>query len=67
MTDKVKAFTVILEKDVRVDDFESIKNAALMIKGVNSIIPSIISSEDEINRSRIRQEMIEKFWRVINE
>lgn len=54
MTDRVDAFTIVLDKDVREDDVEFILNAIRMIKGVMSVEPHIadISSEG-IGRMRM--------------
>jgi len=65
MTDRIKGFYVMLDKDYRDDDVETIKNAILMIKGVISVKESIVDSDDHINRERIRQELIQKLWDVL--
>jgi hypothetical protein len=41
MTDRVKGFTVVLDKDFRIDDVEVTQNAIAMIKGVSSVQPII--------------------------
>lgn len=48
MTDRINGFTVILEKDVRDDDFEATKNAVLMLKGVAKVVPNITTANDYI-------------------
>jgi len=50
MTDRVKGFTVTLEKDIRIDDVEVILNAVKMIKSGVHIKPSIITSNDHFAR-----------------
>jgi hypothetical protein len=65
MTDRIKGFTVTLEKDIRIDDFEAILNAVKMIKGVASVEPSIATPDDHINRERIKMEVYDKMRKVI--
>lgn len=67
MTDRVKGFTVTLEKDMRTDDVEVIKNAIEMIRGVAKVDWSIVTADDHFNRTRIRQELSEKLWKALKE
>ncbi len=67
MTDRVKGFTVTLEQDIRIDDVEAILNAVKMIRGVAHVEPSISTSEDHFARERVKMEMREKIWRIIDE
>lgn len=60
MTDRVKGFWVSLDKDIRVDDFEAIEKAVLMIKGVQSVTTSVTTPDDWMNRERIRHEIAGK-------
>ncbi len=65
MTDRVKGFTVTLEKDIRIDDVEEIQNAIAMIKGVIQVEPSISTSEDHMSRERAKYEMRNKIFEVL--
>jgi hypothetical protein len=65
MTDRIKGFTVVLEKDLRDDDFEAIKNAVLMIRGVASIETSDVDASDWMNRERVRLEYRQKILDVV--
>jgi len=65
MTDRVKGFVVTLEKDIRIDDVEVIKQAIEMIKGVCNVDCSIASIDDSINRARVRQELSAKLWKAL--
>lgn len=67
MTLKVKGFTVTLKQDFREDDVEVIKSAIEMIKGVAHVEPSLITSDDHIQRSRIKIELTTKILKAINE
>jgi hypothetical protein len=66
MTDRVKGFTVTLEKDIRIDDVEVIMQAIRMIRGIADVEPSISTSEDHMNRQRIKYELRDKFYKFMN-
>lgn len=67
MTDRVKGFTVTLEKDIRIDDVEVIMQAIRMIRGIADVEPSISTSEDHMNRQRIKYELRDKFYKFITD
>ena len=67
MADRVKGFTVALDKDIRIDDVEFIINAIKMIKGVNNVSPLISDSSDFIARSRYKSEVQEKILKTLSE
>lgn len=65
MTDRIKGFTVVLDRDYRDDDADVIKSAIEMVKGVLSVGPSVVTPDDWINRSRIRLELREKLLEAV--
>lgn len=67
MTDRVKGFTVVLDKDFRIDDVEVIQNAIAMIKGVSSVQPIIANGEDFVVEQRTRTEIRKKLFEFIKE
>lgn len=67
MTDRVKGFTVTLEKDFRDDDVEVILNAVRMIKGVAHVEPCISTHEDHMSQQRLRWELRDKFYNFMKE
>ena len=67
MTDRVKGFTVTLEKDIRIDDVEVIMQAIRMIRGIANVEPSISTSEDHMNRQRIKYELRDKFYKFMTD
>lgn len=67
MTDRIKGFTVALDKDIRIDDVEFIMNAIKMIKGVNNVEPLVVDSSDFIARSRYKREVQDKIFKMLNE
>jgi hypothetical protein len=67
MTDRVKGFTVTLERDVRDDDFQRIKEAVEMIYGVQHVEPSIVTPEDHMSRTRLKRDIVRNILKVIDE
>lgn len=65
MSDRIKGFCVTLNTDIRDDDFEQIKNAVLLIKGVISVKESVTSTNDHMNRSRIKHEIIKSIFDIL--
>jgi hypothetical protein len=65
MTDRLKGLIVTFEKDIRDDDAQSIIDAILMVKGVLSVTTSISTSDDSMNRIRIRHELKEKLFEAL--
>jgi len=65
MTEKYYALTVVLEKDVRVDDSEPIVNAIKMIKGVQSIKGNIATPETWMAEERARMDMQKKLLSIV--
>jgi len=66
MTDKVKGFTVTLSNDIREDDFQAILEAVNMIKGVGHIEPSLVTSVDHMNRTKIKMELMSDIYELID-
>ncbi len=65
MTDRLKGYLVVLERDIREDDAEPILEALKMIKGVMEVKPYVTKSEDSILEIRTKNKMIEKFYKFI--
>ena len=65
MTDRVKGFTVVLERDIRIDDVEVIKTAIEMIRGVGSVEMHITTHEDHISRMQMKDEIRTKLFDFI--
>lgn len=65
MTDRVKGFTVTLNRDIRDDDFEKIINAVYMINGVAHVEPTLVTIDDHMNREVIKRELINKIYEIL--
>lgn len=67
MTDRIKGVYVALDKDYRVDDAEEILAALKMVKGVLDVTGDVCDFDDWNNRTRIRQELSAKLWKVLHD
>ena len=65
MTNRLKGFTITLEQDFREDDMERLKNALEMHKGVLHVEPVLVTSEDHINRTKIRMDLIQEMLEIL--
>lgn len=60
MTDRVKALTVILDKNYREDDIQALCDAILCFRAVIKVEKYKTEPGDLVERERIRQEYFEK-------
>lgn len=67
MTDREVGYIVTLEKSIREDDAENIKNAIRMIKGIISVEPVIDTPVIHIAKETVRHELINKLFNILNE
>ncbi len=67
MTDRYHALTVILEKDIRSDDCQPLIESLKMMKGVLDVKPIVTEFKDHMARFRIRQELIDKLFKVLQQ
>ena len=67
MTDRIKGFTVTLERDIREDDFQRIKEAVEMIVGVQHVEPSIVTPDDHYVRTRLKRDITNNILKLIDE
>lgn len=67
MTDKVKGFVVVLDKDMRIDDVQHIKDAISMIKGVAIVEEAVAGAEDSITEMRVKSQLRGDLYDFIKE
>jgi hypothetical protein len=60
MSDRINGFSVVLKNDLKDEDFEYVKNAVLMIKGVLNVKENVANVQDWIIRERLNSEYKEK-------
>jgi hypothetical protein len=65
MTDRLKGVVVTFEQDIREDDAEGIIQAIKRLRWVLDVTPSIRTTDDLMNRERIRREFGDKLWAVL--
>ena len=67
MSDHTVVLTVVLDKDYRVDDAESIMSAIGMIKGVISVEANVADSETHVAYIRVRCDLEKKLFDALRE
>ncbi len=67
MTDRVNALVVVLEKDIRIDDVESLRKAIRHMRGVRSVDVNVTELADHVAYVQIRQEFREQFSKWLRE
>lgn len=60
MTDRISALTVVLNRDIRVDDVEVVTNAIRMIRGVASVELNVVDPLEHMARMRVRNDIESK-------
>lgn len=65
MTNRVNAFIVILERDIREDDAESTLNAIKQIRGVLKVKPHLADGEEAIAEARVRADLIGRIFDLL--
>lgn len=65
MTDRYCALTVVLDKDYRDDDAESILSAIRMVKGVLSVEPHVSDITQVVAEGRARHDLREEIRKVL--
>jgi hypothetical protein len=67
MTDRINAYTVVLDRDVREDDAEDIATALRMVRGVLSVTPNVAKLGDYIAIERAKNTLRERLFAVVAE
>lgn len=65
MTDRVNALTVVLDRDIRVDDVEAIANAIRQLRHVADVVQNVASMSDHIAETRAKMDLEKKLWAVL--
>ncbi len=65
MTDRFHSLTVILEKDMRDDDCESLINAIKMLRGVIKVNPIVSDPTSWMAEERARRELGQKLLEIV--
>jgi len=67
MTDRINAFVVVLENDLRADEADETVIALRQIKGVLSVEAHVGGINDVIAESRVRMDLVTKLMRITEE
>ncbi len=65
MSNRIKGFTIALDRDYREEAAEQIENAIAMIKGVVKVTEHIVTAEDFFAETKVKRELLEKIWNVV--
>ena len=66
MTDRVKALTVVLDADYRIDDIQVLVDAIKMMRCVADVKPDIATYEDYMHRSRVRSDIFQEVLKAFD-
>jgi hypothetical protein len=66
MTDRVDRITLILDRDMRVDDVEHLTNALRCMKYVADVQTHVTDHATHTAQSRLRNELRLKLWSVVD-
>lgn len=67
MTDRINAITLVLDRDMRDDDVESLRQACLHLKFVQSAELNVSKISDVVAESRARFATKEKVYALLKE
>lgn len=67
MTNRINALVVVLEKDIREDDIEHLKNAILMFKDVLSVKQNVSQISDHVAEMRAKQKFNDKIFKLLED
>jgi hypothetical protein len=65
MTDRYYSLTVVLDKEIRQDDCQSLIDAILMMKRVIKVIPHIADASHYCAMETARYDMRKKLWEAL--
>jgi hypothetical protein len=67
MTDRVNTLTVVLDREIRVDDVEAIKAAISMVRFVSKVENGPVNDVDTyVAYDRVRREIKEQLFKVLS-
>lgn len=64
MTDRIDAFIVVLEKDMRDDDVQPTLEAIKHIRGILSVTPHKMDISGYVTSARVRAELFQQILRL---
>jgi hypothetical protein len=67
MSDRYNYLTVVLERDLKDEDAESLIAAIKQLRGVLSVTPNIVDPTALLAEKRAQAELTAKLWRVLHE
>jgi len=65
VTDRIYAYTVVLDREIREYDTEAITNAMRMIKGVGDVVPLVATPEVYFAERMARHELEQRMLAIL--
>jgi hypothetical protein len=65
MTDRINAITLLLDRDIRIDDAESLIAAVRCLRGVIDVQPNVVSIDAKLAEQRALADMRDKLRDVL--
>lgn len=67
MTDRVHSLTVVLDKDIRIDDIEPLIDAIKLFNHVIEVSPNISDPNAFMAETRVKRKLVDKLFKVLQE
>ncbi|MBU3935808.1 hypothetical protein KJ909_03985 [Patescibacteria group bacterium] len=65
MTDRLKALTVVLQKDLRDDDAEPIIEAIKQLRGVRRVTSHVTHLDDHVAYTNAKLDLMAQIWKLL--
>jgi len=65
VTDRINSFVVVLEKDIRDDDFETIRQSVLLMRGVLTVKTNVTTPDDLVAQERAKYDLRRKIGDIL--
>jgi len=66
MTDRIHSLTVVLEKNIRVDDVQCVVDAIKMVRCVSEVVPLVADGEAYMAESRAKDMWVPLIYDFVN-
>lgn len=65
MTDRINSITLFLDRDIRIDDAESLIAAVRHLRGIIDVQPNVVSIDSKLAEQRALHELRDKILDVL--
>lgn len=67
MTDRISALSVVLSQDMREDDVRALVEAISLFSGVLQVSTRVADLSEHIAHARVRRELSDALWKVLQQ